>query len=82
MRYTPLGVFVKLANGETAIVIQRGAAANTPLVSSILNKNCDALSIPARRDTSLPMYAITSVVEEDTVRVQVSVDALYDRGKT
>ncbi|MFN7369254.1 MAG: hypothetical protein ACK5SG_03355, partial [Burkholderiales bacterium] len=31
----PPGSFVKLANGETAIVVRRGEAANSPVVAAL-----------------------------------------------
>jgi hypothetical protein len=75
----PPGAYVKLITGEVAIVTQRGAAANTPVVMAITNKNGDPLSLPSRRDTSLVGTKIEATVEEDLIRVRHSADALYDR---
>lgn len=75
----PPGVYVQLANGEIAIVTQRGASANAPIVAAITNKNGDPLAHPARRDTSTASHAITSTVPEGQIKVRVTVDALYDR---
>jgi HD-GYP domain-containing protein (c-di-GMP phosphodiesterase class II) len=75
----PPGVYVKLASGEMAIVTQRGATANAPIVAAITNKHGDPLSHPVRRDTASATNAIVNTVAENLVRVRVSVDSLYDR---
>jgi HD-GYP domain-containing protein (c-di-GMP phosphodiesterase class II) len=75
----PPGAYVKLASGEVAIVTQRGAAANSPIVMAITNKNGDPLSLPSQRDTSLVGTKIVATVEEELIRVRHSADRLYDR---
>jgi HD-GYP domain-containing protein (c-di-GMP phosphodiesterase class II) len=75
----PPGAYVKLVTGEVAIVTQRGATANAPIVMAITNKNGDPLSLPSQRDTSLVGTKIVSTVEEELIRVRHSADALYDR---
>jgi hypothetical protein len=74
----PPGCFVKLASGETAIVVRRGAGANTPLVAAITNRNGDALAAPLRRDTARPEFAIAGTIVDKAVLVQVPVDKLYE----
>ncbi|MEC5387712.1 HD domain-containing phosphohydrolase [Uliginosibacterium sp. H3] len=73
----PPGTCVNLANGETGIVLQRGASANTPLVMSLLNQNGLSYQHPLRRDTSLKLYEITSVVPRDKVRVRFDPEVLW-----
>jgi HD-GYP domain-containing protein (c-di-GMP phosphodiesterase class II) len=73
----PPGCFVKLASGETAIVIRRGAGANTPIVATITNRNGDALTQPIPRDTSVPAHAIAATVPDKAVLVRLNVDQLY-----
>lgn len=75
----PPGAYVKLANSEVAIVTQRGATANAPIVMAITNKNGDPLSLPSRRDTCLAIFKITATVDENLIRVRHSADVLYDR---
>ena len=75
----PPGAYVKLASSEVAIVTQRGATANAPVVMAITNKNGDPLSLPSRRDTALANFKITATVDEDLIRVRHSADALYDK---
>ncbi|MEI8326398.1 MAG: HD domain-containing phosphohydrolase, partial [Betaproteobacteria bacterium] len=76
----PPGTYVKLANGEVAVVTLRGAAANTPIVMAITNRNGDPLALPSRRDTALSANAkIISTVDESSIRVRHSAESLYDR---
>lgn len=75
----PPGCYVRLASGEVAIVIQRGATANAPIVAAITNKNGDPLTHPSRRDTSSASNAIAATVAANLIRVRVSTDTLYDR---
>lgn len=57
----PPGTFVKLANGEIAVVHRRGAAANTPLVASITNGVGNPYMKPLRRDTQQKDFAIAGL---------------------
>ncbi len=54
----PPGSFVRLVNGEVAVVIRRGKAATSPLVSSVSSPRGGLYIKPLRRDTSLKEYAI------------------------
>jgi len=60
----PPGTFVKLVNGETAIVLRRGTRnAASPLVLSILNLSGDPIQKPVQRDTiHKDVYGIIQVV--------------------
>lgn len=58
--FTP-GTFVKLANGEIAVVHRRSAAANAPLVASITNGSENPYMKPLRRDTQQKDFAITGL---------------------
>jgi hypothetical protein len=78
----PPGCFVKLASGETAIVVKRGASANAPLVAALTNRNGDVLSQPIPRDTSLAANAIASTIPDKAVLVRLSVEKLYDLRNT
>jgi HD-GYP domain-containing protein (c-di-GMP phosphodiesterase class II) len=57
----PSGTFVKLANGEIAVVHRRGAAANAPLVASITNGSGNPYMKPLRRDTQQKDFAIAGL---------------------
>lgn len=57
----PPGTFVKLANGETAVVHRHGAAANAPFVASITTGTGNPYMKPVRRDTQHKECAITGL---------------------
>lgn len=74
----PPGTFVRIASGETAVVLRRGEAANKPLVAAVTNKRGDALQQPIRRDTGLLAdHAITAVVPDKEVKVRMPSQLLY-----
>lgn len=54
----PPGAFVTLHNGETAVVVRRGANAMTPQVQSVVSPKGEPLSAPLLRDSSHDSYAI------------------------
>ncbi len=57
----PPGTFVKLANGEIAVVHRHGASANTPLVASITNSTGNPYMKPLWRDTQHKEFAIAGL---------------------
>ena len=65
----PPGTFVELANGESAVVIERGAKAHTPVVASMRRKDGGLLMQPVRRDTLRMGFAVKRGVEPSRVRV-------------
>jgi len=77
----PPGTFVKLANGETAIVLRRGTRnAASPLVLSIINISGQAIEKPIQRDTiHKDIYGIIEVVPrlED---LQINRDEIWNIG--
>jgi HD-GYP domain-containing protein (c-di-GMP phosphodiesterase class II) len=75
----PPGTLVKLASGETAVAIRRGATGSTPLVSAVMNRHGDALGAPVRRDTAHAEHAITGLVAAAALRIKLSPHQLYDR---
>ena len=72
--FYPPGNYVLLANGETAVSVQRGQRANTPWVISIVDKDSLPISHYLCRDSSIPQYAIQSPVTHQSIRVSVSGD--------
>jgi hypothetical protein len=71
----PPGSYVKLANGETAVVVRRGASAHTPAVCSLVSGTGMPLGEPVARDTALDKYAVTALVPRAKVMV------VFDRAK-
>ncbi|MFG6486990.1 HD-GYP domain-containing protein [Roseateles sp. BYS78W] len=75
----PPGTLVRLASGEVAVTVRRGASGSTPVVSAVMNRHGDALGSPIRRDTSLAEHTIAAVASAQMLRVKLSPHQLYDR---
>ena len=73
----PPGSFVRLACGETAVVVRRGAHASMPLVCAIASAQGESLATPRRRDTAQPEFAITGSLADKAVKVVVEAKRLY-----
>lgn len=73
----PPGSFVKLANGETAVVVRAGAAANAPHVASLSNSEGMVMITPPWRDTARPEYKIVATVPRANVLVRLNRSALF-----
>lgn len=72
----PPGCHVRLASGELAVVVGRGATITAPLVACIGNARGMPLPRPLRRDTSDRTYAVTAVIGQGLVRTQMPLDRL------
>lgn len=73
----PPGAYVKLANGEVAVVVRRGENANTPMVYSLSNAQGIAFTEPVRRDTRLDKYKVVSPVAQANVMVRFDRQRLF-----
>jgi HD-GYP domain-containing protein (c-di-GMP phosphodiesterase class II) len=73
----PPGAFVKLENGETAVVSRKGEATTTPIVHSLLGPRDTPLAYPIQRDTSLRSYAIRDLILESKAALHVSMQQLW-----
>jgi hypothetical protein len=73
---SPAGTYVKLANGETAVVMRRGVKPAEPIVASVLNKNDEPIAEPRLRDTAFPGTAIANTLPATSVRVNLNIEAL------
>ena len=60
----PPGCFVRLASGETGIVVRRGPSAHTPVVAAMTSPRGVSLRKPVRRDTAMPQHAIVAALSE------------------
>ena len=67
----PPGTFVKLDNGETAIVLRRSDKPNLPLVASLLDQHGQALSEPRLHRTSEGKPRIQSALTRAAVTVDL-----------
>ena len=72
----PPGCFVRLASGESGVVVKRGPSANTPIVATLTSGQGQALKEPERRDTGAREHQIVDVVGEQSLRVRVTPEQL------
>ncbi len=74
----PPGSFVKLANGETAVVVRRGEAANSPIVASLSSGTGIPYIDPVERHTSRSKdFAITAAIPRDKIMVQINMPRMW-----
>ncbi|NSL56829.1 HD-GYP domain-containing protein [Uliginosibacterium aquaticum] len=73
----PPGTFVTLTNGELALVIRRGAGANTPEVLSLISPQGTSYIDPIQRNTSRKPYDIATVIPRDQVKVQINPERIW-----
>ena len=72
----PPGCLVKLASGETGMVVRRGVTVTTPIVAVMSSPTGAPLSQPLRRDTAVRDYAVQGVLEAHAARVRINPEAL------
>ena len=72
----PPGSLVRLASGETGVVVRRGTSAHTPQVAAMTDARGAALSEPLTRDTSRPGYAIVAALGADSARLRMAPEEL------
>ncbi|SEO32046.1 HD domain-containing protein [Duganella sp. CF517] len=58
----PIGSYVRLINGEVAVVSRRGLQSTTPHVESVLGPRGAPLDVFLERDTRVPLHAIREVL--------------------
>lgn len=73
--YSP-GTYVKLVNGETAVVVRRGLNSTTPKVAVLINRQGMATGVPMVRDTSQPEFRIASGLRYQDIKVNHSLERL------
>ena len=78
----PPGTFVKLANGETAVVLKRSQNIATPHVLSLINSKGDPLIEPIRRDTSRDGLKITGDVPRESILINVNPARIWNDSAT
>lgn len=72
----PPGSFVRLGNGEVALVLARGRRANEPVAASIIGREGLPLGEPVLRDTRLPPFNTTGGVAPHEVKVMVPMERM------
>lgn len=69
----PPGCFVRLASGETGMVVRRGTSVLAPVVAVLGKRSGTSAAKPERRDTSQRADAVQSVLEGPLAEVPPSV---------
>jgi len=77
----PPGMFVKLRNGETAVVFANGDDGASPVVKSILDANNNPLAFPIARQTSEASLRIAGPVRLDPDRVPFDMAKIWGQKK-
>ena len=72
----PPGCFVRLASGEVAIVVGRGASITTPLVACLTSPSGAPIVPGERRATSRPEHAVVAIVGATEVGIGLPPDKL------
>lgn len=72
----PAGTFVKLASGETAVVLRKGNKPNEPLVATVLNKRDEPIAEPRLINTAKTDHAVVHGVSGSGVRVRLNLDQM------
>jgi HD-GYP domain-containing protein (c-di-GMP phosphodiesterase class II) len=74
----PPGSFVKLANGDTAVVVRPGDTANTPFVHSLISADGWVYPDTKAVDTSAPTHKVVMAVPSSNVLVRINRNRLFD----
>jgi HD-GYP domain-containing protein (c-di-GMP phosphodiesterase class II) len=75
----PPGAFVKLNNGETAIVSKRTKNSTTPIVHSLLTQRGFPLPFPHRHETENPHYTIREPVRVDWAHIPFTMQHIWGK---
>jgi HD-GYP domain-containing protein (c-di-GMP phosphodiesterase class II) len=73
----PPGEFVELKSGELAVVVRRGAGANTPQAAAITDRHGLPSVNTVVRDTARAEFAIVSLVKDKRLVLRVPPERLY-----
>ncbi len=72
----PPGCMVRLASGESGMVVKRGGAVNSPIVAVLVSANGVALLLPVRRDSAQAPYAIQRVLGGKDLVIKLAPERL------
>jgi len=73
----PPGVFVRLANGESGVVLRRSAHANKPRVATLISANGVKLADPIERDAGAQGCSITQAIPDESFSAPYDPLRLY-----
>lgn len=72
----PPGAFVRLKNGEIAVVTHRGKNGSCPVAQTVVGPRGAPLTRPIRRDTSVDEFSIKEIVQRDKA-VSINLHSLW-----
>lgn len=72
----PPGCHVKLASGETGVVVRRGERAHTPWVAATISASGTAFAKPLARNSAQRPFGVTAVLRPGAAGVRFTPDAL------
>lgn len=75
----PPGTFVKLRNGDTAIVLRRGTRPDAPLVGSLLRANGTPYLMVQAVDSSLLEHKVVAALPRGQVMITLNRRRLYEQ---
>lgn len=73
----PPGSYVRLASGETGIVLRRGPTMTTPVVAAITRRTGEPRPAPLKRDTTQPAFKVLQSVAEKALSFRPPTEALF-----
>lgn len=73
----PPGTFLRLMNGEIAMVTRRGKTSALPMVQSVAGPRGAPLSVYIKRDCSQEKYAIREVIGKEEAGIKVNRHSLW-----
>lgn len=73
----PPGSYVKLANGDTAVVTRQGATANAPIVHSLISADGWVFPDAKPRDTTKGEFKVIAAVPRDNVMLSLNRHRLF-----
>ncbi|MDR7375488.1 HD-GYP domain-containing protein (c-di-GMP phosphodiesterase class II) [Rhodoferax ferrireducens] len=76
----PPGTYVRMDNGETAVVLRRSSKANLPLVATLMNRKGEAYVPPRLHRTATSTPHVESALTQDAVKIRVNHQSLLRQG--
>jgi len=73
----PTGSFVKLEDGELAVVSGKGSSTTAPIVHALIGPRGAQLSFPIKRDTSVQLHSIREALREEQVNIRFSMQQVW-----
>jgi HD-GYP domain-containing protein (c-di-GMP phosphodiesterase class II) len=73
----PMGTYVRLENGEIAVVTGKGSSSTTPYVHAFIGPRGAPLSFPIKRDTAKNLFAIREVLHREQASLRFSLQQIW-----